>query len=131
MDDLSWQSVSIDATMIEVVALVAIFVSILLKIGRKYCYEIDDFRETMKLYFVSSQVKFMIPWSLTILNCLLFYNIFGCFEVLPESDFLYLELKTCMVTIIQLIFTNLNYSFATNTKTQLSELVFYEMCLFA
>jgi hypothetical protein len=26
--------------------------------------------------------------------------------------------------------TNLNYSFATNTKTQLSELVFYEVFLF-
>jgi chromate transport protein ChrA len=87
MDDLSWQSVSIDGYQNELISLVAIILCIILKIGRKYCYEIDDFNNTIKLYFFTSQVRFLIPWALTILNCYLFYNIFGCYDVLPEIGF--------------------------------------------
>jgi hypothetical protein len=130
MDDISWQTVPLDPTLVEAVSAAAIALCMLLKLGRKYCYEMEDFRETVRLYFVNAQVKFLIPWSLTFLNAYLFYNIFGCYAVLPASDFLYLQLSTCIANIVQLFLTNLNYSFATNTKTQLSELVFYEAVLF-
>jgi len=87
----------------------------------------------MRILFFRSQLKFIIPWALDILIVILFFNIFGCQTIAPDSELVYFYVlyDGCCINGTQIILTNLNYSLICNTKAHLAELIVYEIVLFA
>jgi hypothetical protein len=80
----------------------------------------------MCVLFGKSQLKFVISWSLTALNCFLFYHIFLCLAVLPEEGgYFYVDAYGCGWNMSQIVMTNLLYSLAANNRSQLSEIIVY------
>jgi hypothetical protein len=130
-DDLSWFNIGITVEILEAVSFCFMLASLLLKISRKHFYEFDGCIETLSTLFGKSQLKFIISWSLTGLNCFLFINIFLCWPVLPEGDYFYVNSVGCGWNMAQIVITNLNYSLAANDKSQLSEVIVYEVILFS
>lgn len=112
LDDMSWYDVGIDLEVIkfEGVALAAMVIAAVIKLVRKW--EIEGI---MRILFWRSQLKFLIPWSLTILIVVLFFSIFGCTHEV-EPDYFFVQYDGCCLNATQLLLTNLNYSLVCNTK---------------
>jgi hypothetical protein len=128
MDDLSWHDYGLDSqtAKFEGVSMAAMIISAVINIYRKSHYD-----HILKELLFHSQLRFLIPWSLTILICVLFYAIFGCTnDISVNSDFL-IDYNSCVLNIISILLTTLNYSLICNTKSHLSELIMYEMIMFA
>jgi hypothetical protein len=73
MDDISWHDVGIKIEVFEGVSMSALIICALINIYRK-----SDYDNILKVLLIDSQIRFAIPWSLTILICVLYYAIFGC-----------------------------------------------------
>ena len=84
-----------------------------------------------RILFFRSQLKFLIPWSLIITISILFFNIFGCTKIDPGTDYFFISYEGCVINIVQIVLTNLNYSLICNTWAETPELIVYELTVFA
>lgn len=127
LDDISWYDVGVpsEVNVFEGVGVAGMTICAVMQIIRKQ--KVNDF---LKILFFKSQLKFMIPWALIITSCLLFFNIFGCTTVLPDTSYFFVDYTGCCINITQIILTNLNYSLICNTKAHMVEFVAYEIILF-
>lgn len=127
LDDISWYDVGVpnEVNAFEGVGVAGMTLCTVIQIIRKH-----KEKEIFKIFFFKSQLKFMIPWALIITACLLFFNIFGCTPVLPDTSYFYVDYTGCCINVTQIILTNLNYSLVCNTKAHMAEFVAYEVILF-
>jgi len=75
MDDLSWYDLGVkDQTVVfESISMTSLILCAACNLYRKSKYD-----HILKELFIFSQLRFMIPWSLTILTSILFFDVFGC-----------------------------------------------------
>jgi hypothetical protein len=74
-DDLSWYDLGIadEMNVFQGIGVAVFTISAIIKIVRKW-----EIPNIIKILFWKSQLKFIIPWALTILTIILFFQIFGC-----------------------------------------------------
>jgi hypothetical protein len=129
-DDLGWYTWDgLSANGFESIALGALAMSAILTIVRR-AYEEDR----LKVLFLESQIRFIIPWSLVILIIILLFNIFGCnndSHELNNNISFSMDYTGCCLYSVVILLTNLNYSVLCNPKGDLPLLIFYEIVLFA
>jgi hypothetical protein len=127
MDDISWHDVGIpsEVNVCEGIGVAAMALCGILKLVRKWHIE-----GIMKILFVKSQIKFIIPWALDILIVILFFSIFGCHHESTENEYFFVLYDGCVLNTVQILLTNLNYSLICNTKADTAELAVYLLTLF-
>ena len=74
-------------------------------------------KDGWKVVFFESQVKFVIPWALVILECVLVFDTFGCHSDDTPLEGQDMDRKGCTIYCVTLLFTNLCYSFCCNERT--------------
>lgn len=82
--------------------------------------------------FITSQLKFVIPWALMITECVLIFKIWGCTsnpDLLAEH-IEYLSFNGCVLTCVVLLMANFVYSTICNPNGERSFLVVFEIILF-
>jgi hypothetical protein len=125
-DDMDWYTFDISSPKLEGISIAGLAACVIIMAVTRLLEP-----HGWKVIFFESQVKFVIPWALIILECVLTFSIFGCANddrALEGQDMTY---QGCIEYSIVLLLTNLIYSFACNGKTELAFLIAFETVLLA
>ena len=127
-DDMSWYQFSgLSGTGFQALAMSGMAVSVILIITLRLTEE-----GGIKVIFVHSQIKFIIPWALVITESVLVFQIFACYHEVPvETNFIEMDNNGCILYSITLLLNNLNYSLICNHRGDIPLLVVFMIVLFA
>lgn len=83
----------------------------------------------LHILFVQSQMKFIVPWGLVVLICILDFQIFGCHSDSGSGGGV--SKNGCILYCVGILLTNFIYSSICYKTGELPFLVAYEMVMFA
>lgn len=126
-DDMSWHQFSgLSSTGFQGISMASLAASAIITIILRLSEE-----DGHKIIFFRSQVKFIIPWALVITESILVFRIFGCFNEIPaDASFVDMEYNGCVLYVLTMLLTNLNYSLICNDRGHIISLIVFMMVLF-
>lgn len=84
-----------------------------------------------KVLFIESQLRFIIPWALVVLQCTLVFHIFGCYSddtPLENND---MDRTGCGMYCAALVLTNYIYSALCSDRGEIPFFIVIMMVMFA